>query len=133
MEQKFCGNCGEQLPPPPPACPPLTGKVVVAPKPPGAPPAAKSKTSPNPEPAARNPFGTPAGKGEGKGGDEEAACNPFGTPASSQPPIEVLRQKNLEDKETWTEGLCSSCDHIESYKRMRSEKVWLSYSDSQYV
>jgi hypothetical protein len=39
-------------------------------------------------------FGTLAGKGEGKGRDEPAALNPFGTPANSQPPIEVLHQKN---------------------------------------
>ena len=147
VEQKFCGNCGVLLPPPPPACPPPTDKAVVAPKPPGAllaksktapkppgaPPAAKSKTLPNPEPAARNPFGTRTGKGEGKGG-EPAARNPFGTPAGSDDTawLEVLHQKNQEDKESWTDAHCSYCDYVESYKRMRSEKVWLSYSDCLY-
>ena len=88
----------------------------------------------------RNPFGTPAGKGEGKGGekgDEPAARNPFGTPAGSSKQerddaawVEVLRKKNEEDQETWSDAHCSHCDHVENYKRMRSEKFWLSWNET---
>ena len=106
-------------------------------KPPGPPPTPKAgATSSNPEPAARNPFGTPTGKGEGKGG-EPAARNPFGTSAGLSKQemddsawIEILRKRNEEDHETWTDAHCSHCDHTENYKRMRSEKVWLSWNET---
>jgi hypothetical protein len=105
-------------------------------RPPATPLASHGMAKHNPEPAVRNPFGTPTGSVvvapkppvPPTPTPEPSARNPFGT--SDEQWVNILREKNEGDRGIWTDAHCSYCDHIENYKRMRSEKFWLSYNET---